>query len=354
MSLANLLKKKNKYTLFTTPSHSQKFFIFNKIRQFYRYDISEVEAYNPQNALSICEKKASEIYKTKMTKFLTNGSTSGIIASVLACCNGEKDKVLIWKNSHPSHKSAVKLAGAKPIFYDIDKISDWGIVDAASIEVLEGAINNNEGIKAVIVTSPSYEGVVSDIKEISDICHKNGAFLIVDEAHGALYPFCKELPTSAIYQGADFVIQSLHKTAGGLNPTALLHVNCDIDVTKALKMITTTSPSYPLLASIEKNINFLNSVRGKNKISELIFNIKDMKKNIKTVEILESNDFLIHDDTKIVIKSEKYSGEKLSEILFDKYKIEDEKTNKKSTMLLTGLGCDVKKISKLAKTLKKL
>ena len=126
---------------------------------------------------------------------------------------------------------------------------------------------NLDGIKAVIVTSPTYEGIVSDIKAIKAIC-KN-TYLIVDEAHGALYPFSDKLPQSAV-NIADFTIQSLHKTAGGLNPTALLHVNCDLDATKALSMINTTSPSYPLLASIEANINYLNSSRGRKKLDELI------------------------------------------------------------------------------------
>ena len=91
--------------------------------------------------------------------------------------------------------------------------------------------------------------------------------LIVDEAHGALYPFSDNLPLSAV-NIADFCIQSLHKTAGGINPTALLHSNC-INPDIALKMISATSPSYPMLATIEANINYLNSTKGKKKISTI-------------------------------------------------------------------------------------
>jgi lysine decarboxylase len=353
MSLINLLKKKTRITLFTTPSHSQRFFIFDKLRQFYKYDISEVDAYNPEAALKQAEENAAKIYKTRQTKFLINGSTSGVECAVLSCVN-KNDKVLIWRNAHRCHKNAVKLAGAEPVFYDVDNISEWGVPDAVSSEVIEGALKNNVGIKAVIITSPTYEGVVSDIKTMSRICHNFGAYLIVDEAHGALYPFCEELPISAIYSGADFVVQSLHKTAGGLNPTALIHSNCDIDVTEALKLISTTSPSYPLLASIEKNINYLNSKKGRLKISQLIKNIRNLKLEIKNVEFFESTRNVTHDETKILIKHKDYTGYELSEMLFEKFGIEDEITNQTSTMLLCGLGTDIKKMQRLSKTLKKL
>jgi lysine decarboxylase len=199
-------------------------------------------------------------------------------------------------------------------------------------------------IKAVIVTSPSYYGIQSDIKYIKSLCQNT--YLIVDEAHGALYPF--GIHQSAIYQGADFIVQSLHKTAGGLNPTALLHNNTELNPQTALDMINTTSPSYPLLASIEKNINYLNSVKGRKKIQELLNNINTLKKNTQNITYMES-----HDPTKIVIKKEGMTGYELSEFLY-KHNIEDEKTNEVSTMLLCGIGTDKKKLEYLQKILKKL
>lgn len=350
MSLLNLLKKTSKvaqFSLFTTPSHSQRFFLFSKLRQFYKFDISETDAHNPQEALALAQEKASKIYGTKSTHFLTNGSTSGIIAAVLSVVkNG--DKVLIWDDAHPSHLNAVKLAGATPVYYSVQKDKDWGIYTKIDVSQIEKKLSD-EKAKAVIVTSPTYEGVVSDIEKIKEICKKHNAFLIVDEAHGALYPFCDKLPVSAIYQGSDFVIQSLHKTAGGLNPTALLHCNINADVQDALDLITTTSPSYPLLASIEKNINYLNSKRGRKNILELVKNIENLKKDTSNVDFYSKND-----QTKILIKSDKMSGFELSKALFEKYKIEDEKTNEKSTMLLCGIGTDLKKLNKLQRALKHL
>ncbi len=341
MSLIKLLRKRNSKLLFTTPSHSQKFFIFNKFRQFYKYDISETDAHNPQEALENAEKRAANIYGTINTHFLTNGSTSGIIAAVLSCSK-QGDKVLIWENAHPCHENAVKLAGATPVYYKLPFSKDWGVPCKTTPELID-----IKGIKAVIVTSPTYEGIVSDIKELKRVCEKNKAYLIVDEAHGALYPFSEKLPQSAV-NIADFTIQSLHKTAGGLNPTALLHVNCNLSAKEALSMINTTSPSYPLLASIEANINYLNSAKGKKKIFDLIKNIEDIKNSVNTVE------FGGDDITKILIKHKKLTGYELSEKLFEEFNVEDEKTNAVSTMLLCGVGTDENKLKRLKHALCRL
>ena len=348
MSLISLLHKNNRKTLFTTPSHGQRFFIFNKFRQFYKYDISETETHAPVRALLQAQERAKKIYKTKNTYFLTNGSTSGIIASVLACTQ-KGDKVLIWRNAHPCHLNAVKLAGCEPVFYDLPIDDNWGIPTKTPPDTVSSLLTAHcsPEIKAVIVTSPTYEGIVSDIRALKDVCAKNGAYLIVDEAHGALYPFSDKLPESAV-NIADFTIQSLHKTAGGLNPTALLHVNCDIDASDALSMINTTSPSYPLLASIEANINYLNSKKGRKKIDELIENIKALRAECPDIE------FGGDDITKILIKKEGLTGFELSEKLFDNFGIEDEKTNEVSTMLLTGIGTTKEKLERLKKALKRM
>lgn len=338
MSLISILKRKNRKTLFTTPSHDGKLCIYHKFYQWYRSDISEVDAYNPEEALELAEKKATKIYGTQSTLFLTNGSSCGIIASTLATCK-RGDKLLIWNKSHPCHRNAGMLAGAEIIEYELPYNKEWGIYER--LENIDELLDKYLP-KAIIVTSPSYEGIVSDIPKISEACKKRGIYLIVDEAHGALYPFSEELPQSAI-KYADFTVQSLHKTAGGINPTALLHCNCDLDIKKALKMISTTSPSYPMLATIEANINFLNSKKGRKKIAELISQIKEIKSELTNLE------FYGDDITKILVKKSGLTGFELSEILFDKLNIEDERTNEKSTMLLTGLGTTKEKLNRLKK-----
>ncbi|MCM1009550.1 MAG: aminotransferase class I/II-fold pyridoxal phosphate-dependent enzyme [Fusobacterium sp.] len=340
MSLIKLYKHKNRKVLFTTPSHSQSFFIVNKFLQFYKHDISETDAHDPVTALEQAESHAADIYGSKYTKFLTNGSTSGIIAAVLACVKAG-DKVMVWEHAHPCHLNAIKLAGAEPVFYDLPFIKEWGVYGKFDISTLD-----SDNISAVIIASPSYEGIVSDVSLISDACRAKGIKLIVDEAHGALYPFSDRLPKTSIGI-ADFTVQSLHKTAGGLNPTALLHSR-EIDPSDALAMINTTSPSYPLLMTIEANINFLNSARGRKKLEALIDSITEMRESCKNVQ------FFGDDITKILIKKDGMTGVELSEYLFEECNIEDEKTNSISTMLLTGIGTTKKKIEKLRRALTNL
>ena len=328
-----ILKKKNNITLFTTPSHSGKFCIFHKFYQWYRADISEIDALDPETALKKSEEKAAKIYGTKYTKFLTNGSTSGVISAILA---SNPKKILIWDKAHPCHKNGANLSKAEIVEYNLPLDDALGVYKAITYEKVVELVSLHKP-DVLLITSPTYEGFVADVKKISEYCHKNNVKLIVDEAHGALYPFSEELPESAV-KYADFTVQSLHKTAGGINPTALLHSN-KIDPSKALSIINTTSPSYPMLTTIEANINYLNSPKGRKQIENLINNIKALK-------LTKSND----DITKILLKG----GEELSDILFNKYNIEDERTNQKTTMLLCGLGTDIKKLERLKKALKNL
>jgi arginine/lysine/ornithine decarboxylase len=227
------------------------------------------------------------------------------------------------------------------IEYELPYNSEWGIYEPLSAHDYETLIVRYHP-KVLIITSPTYEGRVSDVAEISKVCKKNKVILIVDEAHGALYPFSDKLPQSAV-KYADFTVQSLHKTAGGINPTALLHANSDLDINSALEKIMTTSPSYPMLATIEANINYLNSKKGKRKIDELISGIKEIREKLKNIE------FYGDDITKLLIKKSGMTGFELSEYLYDKLNIEDEKTNEKSTLLITGLGTTKEKLSRVLK-----
>ena len=340
MSLLSLIKKKTKKALFTTPSHSGKFCIAHKFYQWYKCDISEADAYNPQEELEKAQRKAAKIYGVEQTAFLTNGSTSGIITAILAVCKSG-DKVLVWKNSHRCHKNAVKLSQAELIYYNLPFNNDWGIYEPLSTSEYEKLILKYRP-KALIITSPTYEGKVTDVIKLADICKQYKVYLIVDEAHGALYPFCDNLPNSAV-KYADFTVQSLHKTAGGINPTALLHTNLDIDISETLKLINTTSPSYPMLATIEANINYLNSKQGKLQIETLISNINNIKNKLTNLQ------FYGDDPTKILMKKEGLTGFELSEILYNRYHLEDELSNNISCMLLTGIGTKINKLNKLYK-----
>lgn len=365
MTIVNFIEnfKKKKRVLFTTPSHGQGDFVNPASlkllgHKFFTCDYSEIEGFdnlsNPIGIIRTSQVEAAKIYGAKSTFFLTNGSTSGIVASMFALLN-RCDKVLIARNCHKSVYNGLVLTGAVPLWLMPQYNKEWGIYETISLDLLEETLARNKDIKAFIMTNPSYEGVMSDVYRISSVCKKYNVKLIVDEAHGALWTYHKALGTPALMQGADIVVQSLHKTAGALNPAALLHIGLDSDIEpkniqKALNLITTTSPSYPLLVNIESTINYLSSQSGQTKLQELVKNVNRTIRFLKSIPNLEVYSYN-NDVTKILVKVTNMSGFELSDILFDEYNIEDELANEKSVMFLTGLGTTKSKLKKLEKAL---
>ena len=364
MSLLKLLSKKLNRTLFTTPTHGQSapsFLNIQNLKSFYKWDYSEIEGYdnllNPTGPILMAEGKASDIYNTKKTFFLTQGSTTGLLA-IMKTVLGQNDRVLVARNCHKSVFSGLVLTGADIDWFMPDTKSEmctkWGIMGCIDPKELQDTFKLNQ-YKAFIMTSPTYEGINSNIEEISKVCKNYGVILIVDEAHGALYNFSEFFPKTAIEQGADFSVNSLHKNAGGLNQCALLHMSKDCpydwrEVQNSINLFHTSSPSYPLIAGIEANINFLVSDRGTKAIDDLVLNILRFQKELKE----EGYEFLNEecaDVTKLVLRLNGADCSKLSDILYEDYKIEDEISSEFSCLYLTGIGTTGKKLDKLKRAL---
>lgn len=364
MSLLKLLSKKLKRILFTTPSHGQNpppFKNITPLKNFYRWDYSEIDGFdnllNPKGPVLMAEGKASDIFDTKKTFFLTQGSTTGILAILKTVLNF-KDKVLVARNCHKSVYSGLVLTGATVDWFMPDTKSEicakWGIMGEINPEELKDTFKLNQ-YKAFIMTSPTYEGINSNIEEISKICKEFGVLLIVDEAHGALYKFSDMLPKTAIEQGADFSVNSLHKNAGALNQCALLHISKDCpydwrEVQNSINLFHTSSPSYPLIANIEATINFLSSSKGKKEIEDLILNIQKFQTVLenKGFEFLKGKN---KDITKILLRCDDIDCSKLSDLLFDEYHIEDEISSAFACLYLTGVGTKKGKLDKLKSAL---
>jgi arginine decarboxylase len=362
MNLINLIKNFKRQHLFTTPSHSGigvGEFANLLGQKIFRYDFSEIDGFdnirNPQGVLKKSQEKAAEIYDSQASFYLYNGSTSGILALMLSVLN-ENDKVLIPKNCHISVLNGLILSKADGIFFEPEYNQNFDTPEPISPAFIESILYETPDIKALIVTSPTYEGVVSDIETIATICKAYGVILVVDEAHGALWNFSGKLPTPAIQLGADASVQSLHKTAGALTQSSILHIakNSKISpekVQESLNLINSTSPSYLLLASIESAIAFLNSKKGAIELDKTLKNItitREKLSKILGVKLLGNDDF-----TKIFLKVEKKSGLDLSENL-SKYGIEDELANEKGVLLLCGIGTSKEKLDKLYKAAKKI
>lgn len=350
--------------LFTTPGHSGGKGVLEEYKEIvgkkiFKADFSEIEGLdNLQNPSGIIKNslfRASEFYGSKNTFYLVNGSTSGIISLMLATVSRD-EKVLVSRNAHKSVIDALVLSGAYPVWVTPEWETDWNIPSCVNPEKIKQKLEKHPDIKAVWITSPTYEGIVSDIKAISKICKEKNILLIVDEAHGALWNFSEKLPASSIHLGADACVQSLHKTGSCLNQGAVLHLskNSGINLeklTQSLNLINTTSPSYLILSSIEASIEYLNSKEGRKNLNELLNNIEKIKAFIKMnidVSFLESCENYQHDPTKIFLGLNGISGYDLSDILFKKFNIEFELDNNKGILALTGIGITKKTLEKLA------
>ena len=291
------------------------------------------------------EELAAKAFGAKKTFFLLNGSTVGNIALAMGLTK-KGQKIITNRNCHRSILTGMIISGAEPLWLVPNRLEEWGIWGSVEPKDVEDLLKANDDVAMVWITNPTYEGVVSDVKSISDICKKYKVPLVVDEAHGCLWCFNKELPISSLEQGADAVVHSLHKTGGSMSQSSMLHINensmLDVDkIDKALKLLHTTSPSLMLLASLDASRAHLESSTGKKQIEKAIKNAKYLRKRIEKTEglhQLKSGSSYQTDITKIFIKADGLSGKKLESILELDFKIEVESASDIGLLLLSNIG----------------
>lgn len=248
---------KSDYYPFHMPGHKRRQIDFPNP---YAIDITEINGFDnlhhAEGILLDAQKRAASLYRTKETFYLINGSTCGILSAISAALP-RGGTLLMGRNCHKAAYHAAFLRQLKTR-YVMPAMTEFGIMGSVSPGVIADELERNPDIDGVFLTSPTYDGVVSDIRAIAKIVHAHDLPLIVDEAHGAHFIFSEEFPASALECGADMVIQSLHKTLPCFTQTALLHVNSDripVDPVKNfLGIYETSSPSYLLMASMEQGL----------------------------------------------------------------------------------------------------
>lgn len=288
---------------------------------------------------------AAKAFGAAKSFFLLNGSTIGNLALALTLLK-PNSKAIIGRNCHRSVVTGLILSGANPIWVKPKKLENWSIWGHICPYDIENLLEKNNDVSVVWITSPTYEGIVSDIQEISNICHKYGVPLLVDEAHGCLWNFNDKLPTSALHLGADAVVHSMHKTGGSFSQSSILHLskNSLIDqevLATNLRLLHTTSPSILLLTSIDAARAYLSSKEGKLLIDKAINHaqyIRDSLKDIKKVNILSASDNLTIDPTKIYLTIDGISGARIETILKVDYNIEIESTCDNGVLVLSNIG----------------
>lgn len=247
---------------FHMPGHKRNAFTEEKT---YSIDITEIDGFDnlhhPEGIIRELHELATAMYGTVESRLLVNGSTGGLLTAISACCS-YGGKILVARNCHKAVYNGILLRGLRAIYVYPQTEPVFGLNGSISPEAIKEALEANEDVQAVLITSPTYDGVVSDIEAISRIVHAHGLPLIVDEAHGAHLPFSRGLfPESSLKKGGDIVIQSLHKTLPAFTQTALLHVNSQrVDkekIHKYLAVFQSSSPSYILMSGVGSCLKWL-------------------------------------------------------------------------------------------------
>jgi arginine decarboxylase len=246
-------------TLLHMPGHvGGRGFTIEELRTMGTLDFTEVpgldDLHSPSGPIQEARELMAQAFGARESFFLVNGATSGIQAVFLAVA-GEGEPVLVPRNAHRSFYAGLVLSGAMPVYYSGRLMRPWGLVLAVEPEDIAAAMEQCSDAVAVFLVSPTYYGTTADVGEIVRLMAAYGKMVLVDEAHGAHFGFHPRLPAPALLQGAAAVVHGMHKSLPVMTQGAALHIGPGfkpvVRLRNAYHLLTTTSPSYPLLASMD-------------------------------------------------------------------------------------------------------
>lgn len=311
----------------------------------YEKDITEINGFdNMHNAETIIKDafdEAAELYGADESWYLVNGSTAGNMSAICGVTH-KNDVVIMARNCHISVYNAVILNELNPVYIYPEYDEEYGYYKGITLKEIKVIVDkyssdhDRNDIKAVILTSPTYEGNVSDIKSIAEYLHQYNIPLIVDEAHGAHFNFSESFPQSAVKSGADVVINSVHKTLPSLTQTAIMHINYGIvDVERIRRywnIYQSTSPSYILMSSIARSLSIVKN-DGDKLFAEYVDKLTILRNGLselKHIRLINTDDI-----SKLVLgyKDAKW----LYDTLFYKYKIQLEMSSIKYVIAMTSI-----------------
>ena len=337
------------------PGHKRRL-IPEQLRSVCKMDITEIEGFdNLHDAKGIirqAEEYTAELYGSEETAFVINGGSAGILSAIAALCPAGS-RILVARNCHKAVYHAIEILQLRPVYLYPHVNRRFGIFEGVSSRETEEILESCKDVKAVVITSPTYDGVVSDIEGICRTVHVKGIPLIVDEAHGAHFHFSEYFPKSALDCGADIVIQSTHKTLPALTQTSILHINGPIvDRRRVRSMLTvfqSSSPSYLLMGSIDGCMHML-SERGEDlyrAYTQMLDDLRESLREMKNLHLFEKEDLeysssIDYDRSKLLIStvSTELTGHGLYRKLLEDYHIQMEMEAAQYVLGITSVGDD--------------
>ena len=358
-SLKSACNQLNNHISFHIPGHKGNKQFNQFLKQAEQLDLTELpgldDLYDPKSHIKDIEKNLSQIYGSNETIISTNGASSLIIASLIEL-GKSASHIIIPRNCHVSVINGLILTSLTPIWLELDYCDDFKTFTKINLKTLENLIlkNINYNIGALLITQPSYAGYLNDVENIASLCAKYNLKLIVDEAHGAHLPFSHQSNYSGLKHKADIVIHSLHKTLSALSQAACLHLSersglNAIDLKQNLKLISTTSPSYLIMLSIEDSLKYIND----DFISKKILLMEKFLSKLKLIDHIDifnpaTNQDIFH----ILIKDKNLAASDLMNILID-HNIYPEGIIGDGLLLMPGIGTSTKDVEFILNVLPK-
>ncbi|MGM0844440.1 MAG: aminotransferase class I/II-fold pyridoxal phosphate-dependent enzyme [Bacillota bacterium] len=269
------------------------------------------DLHQPKGMIMEAQQLAAEAFGADYTFFSVQGTSGAIMTMVMAVC-GPGEKIIVPRNVHKSVMSAIVFSGATPIFIHPDVDEDLGISHGITTDSVSKALEQHPDAKGVLVINPTYFGISADLKKIVEIAHSYNVPVLVDEAHGVHIHFHEDLPLSAMQAGADMAATSVHKLGGSMTQSSVLNIKTGIvspkRVQTILSMLTTTSTSYLLLASLDVARKRL-ATEGRELIEKTIKLSGDIRDKINEIpslycvgkEILGTKATFDYDPTKLIV-----------------------------------------------------
>lgn len=209
---------------------------------------------NPIGIIKESEELLADAFGAEKAFYLVNGTSEGVQVMIRSAVK-PGEEIILPRNAHKSTIGGLILSGATPVYVYPEVDTDHGLAAVVTSTTIKEAFAKHPFVKAVLVINPNYYGMVSDLKTIVRTAHREGAAVLVDEAHGAHMRFHERLPITAMEAGADMCACSIHKTAGSMTQSSALFMQgdriCPEVVKTNLNLTRTTSPSYLLMASLE-------------------------------------------------------------------------------------------------------
>lgn len=322
------------------------------------------DLHQPTGVIEQSQKLAADAFGADYTFFSVQGTSSAIITMIMAVC-GPGEKIIVPRNVHKSVMAAIIFSGARPVFISPARDSNLGIDHGITTRSVRRALEKHPDAKAVLVINPTYYGICANLKEIVDLAHSYDVPVLVDEAHGVLIHFHEKLPMSAMQAGADMAATSVHKLGGSMTQSSILNVRAGrVNPTRLqtiLSMLTTTSTSYILLASLDTSRRHL-AINGHQLAERAIELAQYARVEINRIkdlycfgeEILGDEATYDYDPTKVTIhvRHMGITGYEAENWLRDRFNLEVEMSDMYNILCLITTGDTRETVDKLLEALR--